>query len=145
MVACAVLAGVLHFLFLSAIVWMFIEAVLLFISVKNLTKIRSKQKEVLSWKYMTVIGYIISLTAVGVSTRLFPDGYVSKRTLVFKTLIQIVILGCPWILGFFTQDSKVLEILFLFLNSQQGTFIFLVHCVFNHEVSHLGVALPLQG
>ncbi|KAI4887046.1 hypothetical protein NFI96_019116, partial [Prochilodus magdalenae] len=187
-VACAVLAGVLHFLFLSAFVWMFIEAVLLFISVKNLTKIRSKQKEVLSWKYMTVIGYIIPLTVVGVSAGLFPDGYGSKqcwirrdrsfvwsflgpvyfilifnlilfiimiitlrttlaglnaehsqlkqmKTLVFKTLIQIVILGCPWILGFFTQDSKVLEILFLFLNSQQGTFIFLVHCVFNHEVS----------
>ncbi|KAI4887043.1 hypothetical protein NFI96_003210 [Prochilodus magdalenae] len=133
-VVCAVLAGVLHFLYLSAFVWMFIEAVLLFISLKNLTNIRSKQIKVLSWKYMTVIGYLISLSVVGVSAGLFPDGYGSKRTLVFKIPIQIVILGCPWIVGFFTQDSKVLEIIFLFLNSQQGTFIFLVYCVFNHEV-----------
>ncbi|KAI4890193.1 hypothetical protein NFI96_031400 [Prochilodus magdalenae] len=185
--ACAVLAGVLHFLFLSAFVWMFIEAVLLFISVKNITKIRSQHKQLLSWKYMIVIGYIIPLVAVGVSVGLFPEGYGSQqcwiktdtdfvwsflgpvcliltinlilffaiiitlrsalggkngehsqlkqmRTLIFKTLIQIVILGCPWILGFFTQGSKVLEILFLFLNSQQGTFIFLVHCVLNQEV-----------
>ncbi|XP_036413141.1 adhesion G protein-coupled receptor L4-like [Colossoma macropomum] len=184
--ACAVLAGVLHFLFLSAFVWMFIEAVLLFLSVKNLTNIRSKQNKMLNWKYLTVIGYVIPLTVVGVSAGLVPDGYGSEqcwiktdrnfvwsflgpvcliltlnlilfiiiiiitlrntlaglntehskikeiKTLVFKTLI--VILGCPWILGFFVNGSKVLEIIFLFLNSQQGTFIFLVHCVFNHEV-----------
>ncbi|XP_036413130.1 putative adhesion G protein-coupled receptor E4P [Colossoma macropomum] len=163
---------------------MFNEGVLLFLSVKNLTKIRSKQKEVLSWKYLLVIGYVIPLTVVGVSVGLFPDGYGSEqcwiktdrnfmwsslgpvcfiltlnlilfmaiiitlrttmaglnsehskikeiKILVFKTLVQFVILGCPWILGFFTQGSKVLEIVFLFLNS-----IFLVHCVFNQEVSH---------
>ncbi|XP_036413133.1 adhesion G protein-coupled receptor E3-like [Colossoma macropomum] len=184
---CAAMAGVLHFLFLSAFVWMFFEAVLLLISVKNLTKIRSKQKEVLSWKYLIVIGYVIPLVVVGVSVGLFPDGYGSERCwiktdryfvwsflgpvcfiltfnliffffiiitlrttmtalnsdisqikqmriLVFKTLVQIVILGCPWILGFFVNGSKVLEIVFLFLNSQQGTFIFLVHCVLDQEV-----------
>uniref|UniRef100_A0A3B4DJ68 Adhesion G protein-coupled receptor E3-like n=1 Tax=Pygocentrus nattereri TaxID=42514 RepID=A0A3B4DJ68_PYGNA len=184
---CAVLAGVLHFLFLSAFVWMFFEAVLLLISVKNLKKIQSKQKEVLSWKCLIVIGYVIPLIVVGVSIGLFPDGYGSEqcwiktdrdfvwsflgpvcfiiifnliffimiiitlrktvaglnsefsqmkqmRILIFKTLIQIVILGCPWILGFFVNGSKVLGILFLFLNSQQGTFIFLVHCVLNQEI-----------
>jgi len=54
--------------------------------------------------------------------------------MAFKTLAQFVILGCSWILGFFTRDRKELEILFLILNSQQGTFIFLVYCVFNNEV-----------
>ncbi|KAL6482076.1 hypothetical protein MHYP_G00101560 [Metynnis hypsauchen] len=184
--ACIVLAGVLHFLFLSAFMWMFIEAVLLFISVKNLKKIRSKQKEVLSWKYLLVIGYVIPLTVVGVSVGLFAEGYGSEqcwiktdrdfvwsflgpvcfiltlnlilfmaiiitlrttmaglnsehskikeiKILLFKTLVQFVILGCPWVLGFFTKGSKVLEIIFLFLNSQQGTFIYLVHCVLNQE------------
>ncbi|KAL0202586.1 hypothetical protein M9458_000604, partial [Cirrhinus mrigala] len=53
--------------------------------------------------------------------------------MAFKTLAQFVVLGCPWILGFFTNDSKVLEILFLMLNSQQGTFIFLIYCVLNNE------------
>ncbi|XP_072513064.1 adhesion G protein-coupled receptor E3-like [Salminus brasiliensis] len=185
--ACAVLAGILHFLFLSAFVWMLIEAVLLFISVKNLTKIKSKQKEILGWKCLIVIGYIIPLVVVGVSVGLFPEGYGSPqcwikmernfmwsflgpvcfilvfnlvlfiiiiltlrstlaglnsdlsqikeiKILVFKTLVQSAILGCPWILGFFTNGSEVLEILFLFLNSQQGTFIFLVYCVLNQEV-----------
>ncbi|XP_066518205.1 adhesion G protein-coupled receptor E3-like [Hoplias malabaricus] len=184
---CAVMAGVLHFLFLSAFVWMFIEAVMLFISVKNIMKIRSKQEEVLGWRCLTVIGYVIPLVVVGVSVGLYPDGYGSDqcwiktdrdfvwsflgpvcliltlnfiifitviiilrtalsklssersqikqmRVLVFKTLIQIIILGGPWILGFFVDGSNVLAIVFLFLNSQQGTFIFLVHCALNYEV-----------
>ncbi|KAI4895561.1 hypothetical protein NFI96_017191, partial [Prochilodus magdalenae] len=189
-VVCAVVAGVLHFLYLSAFLWMFIEAVLLFISVKNLTKIRSKQTGLLNRKYLIVIGYAVPLIVVGVSAGLVHGGYGSEKcwikadthfvwsflgpvcciltlnliififiiislratlarqprdhsqskrmkTIVFKTLVQFVILGCPWILGFFTKDNKVLEIVFLCLNSQQGTFIFLVHCVLNQEVSHL--------
>ncbi|XP_036412960.1 adhesion G protein-coupled receptor E3-like [Colossoma macropomum] len=191
---CAVLAGVLHFLFLSAFVWMFIEAVLLFIAVKNLTKIRSKQKEVLSWKYLIAIGYVIPLTVVGVSVGLFPDGYGSKecwlktdkgflwsflgpicfilsanmilffvilfivistlksmksellrirqaksdqrlfKSVILKTMVQFYIVGCSWILGFFPNYNKVLDMLFLFFNSQQGTFIFLIHCALNQEV-----------
>ncbi|XP_037399274.1 adhesion G protein-coupled receptor E3-like isoform X2 [Pygocentrus nattereri] len=181
---CAAMAGVLHYLFLSAFVWMFIEAFLLFLFVKNMTKIRSK-KDVLSWKYLIVIGYVIPLAVVGVSVGLFPGGYGSEkcwiqknftwsflgpvcvilasnivlfcviivmlkyalaglnnqvsqfrqtRILVFKTIVQFIVLGCSWILGFFSEGSKVLEIVFLFLNSQQGTFIFLVHCVLNQKV-----------
>jgi len=63
------------------------------------------------------------------------------RTMTFKTLAQFVVLGCSWILGFFTNGRKELEILFLILNSQQGTFIFLVYCVLNNEVRH-HVTLP---
>ncbi|XP_072513779.1 adhesion G protein-coupled receptor E3-like isoform X2 [Salminus brasiliensis] len=184
-VVCAVLAGVLHFLFLSAFVWMSIEAVLLFISVKNLSRL--SKKEVLGWKPLTAAGYTIALVVVGVSAGVASGGYGSKqcwlkkekyytwsflgpvcfmlasnvilfslianslrssltrlnsqvsqikqtRIVVFKTVVQFFILGCPWILGFFTDCSKVLLILFVFLNSQQGTFIFLIHCVLNKEV-----------
>ncbi|XP_066516705.1 adhesion G protein-coupled receptor E3-like [Hoplias malabaricus] len=184
---CAAMAGVLHFLFLSAFVWMFIEAVLLFIYVRNLTKIRINKGEILSWKYLIVIGYIIPLVVVGVTVGLFPDAYGSEecwikkdkgftwsflgpvctiltsnlvlfgvmtillrctlrnlnkdvakfretKILIFKTFLQLIILGCSWILGFFIQRNEVLEIIFLCLNSQQGTFIFLVHCVLNQEV-----------
>ncbi|XP_041959431.1 uncharacterized protein LOC121718485 [Alosa sapidissima] len=56
------------------------------------------------------------------------------RMLVFKTLIQSFIVGLPWILGFFTESSQAVAMLFLALNSQQGTFIFLLHCVLNEEV-----------
>uniref|UniRef100_A0A8C1C8F1 Uncharacterized protein n=1 Tax=Cyprinus carpio carpio TaxID=630221 RepID=A0A8C1C8F1_CYPCA len=186
-VLCAVISGLLHFLFLSGFVWMFIEAVLLFICVKNLSQISSKKREVLSSGFLCVIGYLVALVVVCVSVGLVPEGYGSEdcwikmdkgffwsflgpvcvilaintilfirviislsstlrslnaevsqmkqtRIMVFKTLAQCVVLGCSWILGFFTNGSKVLEILFLILNSQQGTFIFLIYCVFNNEV-----------
>ncbi|KAF4118215.1 hypothetical protein G5714_000266 [Onychostoma macrolepis] len=186
-VSCAVISGLLHFLFLSGFVWMFIEAVLLFICVKNLSQISSKKREVLSSGFLCVIGYVVALGVVCVSIGLVPDGYGSEhcwikhdkgfiwsflgpvcailtmnmilfisiiitmnstltklnaevsqikqtKIMVFKTLVQFVVLGCPWILGFFTNGSKVLEILFLILNSQQGTFIFLIYCVLNNEV-----------
>ncbi|KAK7161118.1 hypothetical protein R3I94_003947 [Phoxinus phoxinus] len=186
-VLCDVISGVLHFLFLSGFVWMFIEAALLFICVKNLSQISSKKREVLSSGFMCVIGYTVALVVVAVSVGLFPEGYGSEhcwikidkgfiwsflgpvcvilalnmiffiniiislnsalkklntevsqmkqtKIMVFKTLAQFVILGCSWILGFFTNGSKELEILFLILNSQQGTFIFLVYCVLNNEI-----------
>ncbi|XP_067260251.1 adhesion G protein-coupled receptor E3-like [Chanodichthys erythropterus] len=186
-VSCVVISGVLHFLFLSGFVWMFIEAVLLFICVKNLSQISSKKREVLSSGFLCVIGYTVALVVVGVSVGLLPEGYGSEhcwinmdkgfiwsflgpvcvilalnmilficitirlnstlknlnaevsqmkqtKIMVFKTLAQFVVLGCSWILGFFTNGSKVLEILFLILNSQQGTFIFLVCCVLNNEI-----------
>ncbi|KAI7811047.1 putative EGF-like module-containing mucin-like hormone receptor-like 3 [Triplophysa rosa] len=186
-VLCGVLSGFLHFLFLSCFVWMFIEAVLLYICVKNLSQISSRQRAVLSSRFLIVIGYVIALVIVGVSVGLVPDGYGSDKCwikvekgfiwsflgpvcfilainsilfiriiislnstltkqnakvsrmketkiMVFKTLAQFVVLGCPWILGFFTKDSKMMEILFLILNSQQGTFIFLIYCLLNNEV-----------
>ncbi|XP_050958357.1 adhesion G protein-coupled receptor E1-like [Labeo rohita] len=186
-VLCAVISGLLHFFFLSGFVWMFIEAVMLFICVKNLSQISSKKREVLSSGILCVIGYLIALVVVGVSGGLVPNGYGSERCwikidkgfiwsflgpvcvilasntllfikivislnstlkslnvevsqmrqtkiMVFKTLAQFVVLGCSWILGFFTNSSKELKILFLILNSQQGTFIFLIYCVLNNEV-----------
>ncbi|XP_052463640.1 adhesion G protein-coupled receptor E3-like [Carassius gibelio] len=186
-VLCAVISGLLHFLFLSGFVWMFIEAVLLFICVKNLSQISFKKSEVLSSGFLCVIGYVVALVVVCVSVGLVPEGYGSEhcwlkmeknfiwsflgpvcfilalnmilfikilitlnsalknlnaevsqmkqtKILVFKTLAQFVVLGCSWILGFFTNDSKVLEILFLILNSQQGTFIFLIYGVLNNEI-----------
>ncbi|KAI2668926.1 Adhesion G protein-coupled receptor E1 [Labeo rohita] len=182
-VLCAVISGLLHFLFLSGFVWMFIEAVLLFICVKNLSQISSKKREVLSTGFLCVIGYLVALVVVCVSVGLVPEGYGSEqcwikmdkgfiwsflgpsnmilfikivislnltlknlnaevsqmkqtKVMAFKTLAQFVVLGCPWILGFFTNSNKMLEILFLILNSQQGTFIFLIYCVLNNEVRH---------
>ncbi|KAG9262770.1 adhesion G protein-coupled receptor E3-like [Astyanax mexicanus] len=191
---CAALAGVLHFLFLSAFVWMLIEAVLLFISVKNLTKLRSRQTELLSWRWLIIIGYIIPLVTVGVSVGLFSEGYGSEQcwlkrengflwsflgpvcvilainmllfimigvlmistlrklnnqmlqvkvttkdkrlveSVMVKTLLQFIIIGCFWTVGFFTESSEVVKILFMIVNSQQGTFIFLIHCVLNYEI-----------
>ncbi|XP_073716220.1 adhesion G protein-coupled receptor E3-like [Misgurnus anguillicaudatus] len=184
---CAVISGALHFFFLSCFVWMFIEAMLLFICVKNISQISSRQRAMLNKGFLIVIGYAIDFVIVGVSAGLVPEGYGSDkcwikeergfvwsflgpvyfilainmilfisiiislnltlknlnldvshrrqtRITIFKTLAQFMIFGCPWILGFFINNSKMMEILFLILNSQQGTFIFLVYCVLNNEV-----------
>nr|XP_029510385.1 adhesion G protein-coupled receptor E1-like [Oncorhynchus nerka] len=52
------------------------------------------------------------------------------RLIIFKILAQFVILGCTWVLGLF-QSTMVFKYLFIVLNSQQGTFLYIVHCLFN--------------
>ncbi|XP_036393857.1 adhesion G protein-coupled receptor E1-like [Megalops cyprinoides] len=184
---CAVISGVLHFLFLSSFVWMFLEALQLFLLVRNLQEVRVIQQEGIHWGFLLLIGYSIPCLVVGVSAGLVPEGYGNNqcwlqtdkgfrwsflgpvcfvlavnvilfitiigylrfalagrnkeisqlkdtRMMVVKILFQFIILGCPWIFGFFVNNSKVLEYLFLLITSQQGTFIFLVHCVFRKEV-----------
>ncbi|XDV16660.1 hypothetical protein PO909_016268, partial [Leuciscus waleckii] len=78
-VLCAVISGVLHFLFLSGFVWMFIEAVLLFICVKKLSQISSKRKGVLRSGFLCVIGYTVALVVVAVSAGVNPEGYGSEK------------------------------------------------------------------
>ncbi|XP_059401225.1 adhesion G protein-coupled receptor E1-like isoform X3 [Carassius carassius] len=130
-VLCAVISGLLHFLFLSGFVWMFIEAVLLYICVKNLSQISSKKSEL---NMILFIKIIITLNSALKNLNAEVSQMKQTKILVFKTLAQFVVLGCSWVLGFFTNDSKVLEIIFLILNSQQGTFIFLIYGVLNNEV-----------
>uniref|UniRef100_A0A3B4X5N5 Adhesion G protein-coupled receptor E2-like n=1 Tax=Seriola lalandi dorsalis TaxID=1841481 RepID=A0A3B4X5N5_SERLL len=55
------------------------------------------------------------------------------RLIVFKILAQFVILGCTWLLGLY-QTNLFFQVLFIILNSQQGTFLFIVHCLLNKEV-----------
>ncbi|XP_029998094.1 adhesion G protein-coupled receptor E2-like, partial [Sphaeramia orbicularis] len=55
------------------------------------------------------------------------------RLIVFKIVAQFVILGCTWILGLY-QTNLFFQVLFIILNSQQGTFLFIVHCLLNKEV-----------
>ncbi|XP_063065818.1 adhesion G protein-coupled receptor E3-like [Engraulis encrasicolus] len=182
---CKTLAGVLHYLFLSSFVWMFIEAVMLLLSVRKLRQVKPSERAWLQWKVSLPIGYGIPLVIVGVSAGVNPEGYgsekcwlvegftwsflgpvcfllvvntilfltiiaiiqstlkearsdVSKvkytRVLLFKLTVQFLILGCPWLLGMGASTSRVLEVLFLFLTSQQGTAIFLIHCLLNTEV-----------
>ncbi|XP_036392365.1 adhesion G protein-coupled receptor E1-like [Megalops cyprinoides] len=184
---CAVISGVLHFLFLSSFVWMFLEALQLFLLVRNLREVRIIQREGIHWGFLLLIGYGAPCLVVGVSAGVVPEGYGSDqcwlktdegfiwsflgpvcfllavnvilfttitgylwfalagrdkeisqlkdtRMMVVKILFQLIILGCSWMFGFFVNNSKVLEYLFLLITSQQGTFIFLVHCVFRKEV-----------
>ncbi|XP_055366983.1 adhesion G protein-coupled receptor E2-like [Betta splendens] len=55
------------------------------------------------------------------------------RLIMFKILAQFVILGCTWVLGLY-QTNIFFEVLFIILNSQQGTFLYIIHCLLNKEV-----------
>ncbi|KAG6920918.1 adhesion G protein-coupled receptor E2, partial [Chelydra serpentina] len=58
------------------------------------------------------------------------------RLLTFKAIAQLFILGCTWCLGLLQigPAAKVMEYLFNIVNSLQGAFIFLVHCLLNRQV-----------
>uniref|UniRef100_A0A8C6T7T8 Uncharacterized protein n=1 Tax=Neogobius melanostomus TaxID=47308 RepID=A0A8C6T7T8_9GOBI len=80
-------------------------------------------------------GPVIAILALNCS--LFCGTLWSLRTTIanmrmFKILAQFVILGCTWILGLY-QTNLFFRILFIVLNSQQGTFLYIVHCVLNKE------------
>uniref|UniRef100_A0A3P8NK86 Adhesion G protein-coupled receptor E8 n=1 Tax=Astatotilapia calliptera TaxID=8154 RepID=A0A3P8NK86_ASTCA len=59
-----------------------------------------------------------------------------SQLILFKILAQFVILGCTWILGLY-QTNLFFQVAFIVLNSQQGTFLYIVHCVLNKEVDSL--------
>uniref|UniRef100_A0A8B9MYR8 Uncharacterized protein n=1 Tax=Accipiter nisus TaxID=211598 RepID=A0A8B9MYR8_9AVES len=68
----------------------------------------------------------------------------SVRLMTFKALAHICILGCTWGLGFLQAQGDNIAVAFIFtiVNSLQGAFIFLVHCVLNRQVpwgGHPGV------
>lgn len=56
-------------------------------------------------------------------------------SVMFKSLAQFFILGCSWIILFIPTNNNLLYTVFEFISSQQGAFIFLVHCLLNQEVS----------
>ncbi|XP_075581248.1 putative adhesion G protein-coupled receptor E4P [Pelecanus crispus] len=60
----------------------------------------------------------------------------STRLMTFKALAHICILGCTWGLGLLQMQggSTVVAFIFTIVNSMQGAFIFLVHCVLNRQV-----------
>ncbi|KAK1153943.1 adhesion G protein-coupled receptor E1-like [Acipenser oxyrinchus oxyrinchus] len=186
-VLCAVIAGLLHYLFLASFAWMCLEGVQLYLQVRNLRHVRRSSKQTLRTGYLLLAGYGTPLLIVAVSAALFSDGYMNNEIcwlsfekefrwsflgpvalilavnmilfgaiiwtlqatlsqlnaevsslkesslLTFKALVQFWILGCSWFLGFFPQ-VEICRLLFIVLNSQQGTMIFIVYCLLNREV-----------
>ncbi|XP_058236664.1 adhesion G protein-coupled receptor E1-like [Hemibagrus wyckioides] len=63
-----------------------------------------------------------------------PDRTDMMMRVMFKSLAQFIILGCYGIFLYIPSKDGVLFNVFLFLNSQQGTFIFIVHCLLNQAV-----------
>ncbi|XP_025059775.1 adhesion G protein-coupled receptor E3-like [Alligator sinensis] len=188
--ACAVIAGFLHYLFLAAFTWMFLEGLHLILTVRNLKVVNYTSASRFKKRYMYPFGYGLPALVVAVSAAANPGGYgtgrncwisldggfqwifmgpvcaiillnltffiltlwvlrshlcslnadvstlKNHRLLTFKAIAQLFILGCTWSLGLFQVGpvAKVMAYVFTIINSLQGVFIFLVHCILNHQV-----------
>uniref|UniRef100_A0A8C0RND0 Adhesion G protein-coupled receptor E1 n=1 Tax=Canis lupus familiaris TaxID=9615 RepID=A0A8C0RND0_CANLF len=187
---CAIIAGFLHYLYLACFFWMLIEAVMLFLMVRNLKVVNYFSSRHIKMWYLCVFGYGIPGLVVAVSVGVQPQGYgmhnrcwlntetgfiwsflgpvctiivinsilltwtlcilrqklssvnaeVSKlkdnRLLTCKAFAQLFILGCSWVLGIFQIGSmaRIMAYLFTIINSLQGAFIFIIHCLLNRQV-----------
>ncbi|KAM9101772.1 adhesion G protein-coupled receptor E3-like [Sarcophilus harrisii] len=193
-IMCSIIAGGLHYLYLAAFTWMFLEGLHLFLTVRNLRVANYTSASRFKKRFMYPFGYGIPAVIVAVSAGIVPQGYGTKhycwlnlhrgfvwsfmgpvfiiilinlsfyfttlwilrdrlsslnkevstiqntRTLTIKALAQLFILGCSWSLGFFLIDSiaesirLIIAYAFTIINSLQGVYIFLVHCVLNRQV-----------
>nr|XP_042703471.1 adhesion G protein-coupled receptor E3-like isoform X1 [Chrysemys picta bellii] len=189
-VVCAVIAGLLHYLFLACFSWMFLEGLFLFLTVRNLKVVNYTSASRFKKRFMYPFGYGFPALVVAISAAVNPDGYgTSKhcwlsldrgfrwsflgpvcaiilinitfftvtlwilrnklsslnadvstvrdhRLLTFKAIAQLFILGCTWSLGLLQVGpaATVMAYLFTIVNSLQGAFIFLVHCLLNRQV-----------
>ncbi|XP_034647874.1 adhesion G protein-coupled receptor E3-like [Trachemys scripta elegans] len=189
-VACAVIAGLLHYLFLACFSWMLLEGLHLFLTVRNLKVVNYTSASRFKKRFMYPFGYGFPALVVAISAAVNPDGYgTSKhcwlslergfrwsflgpvcaiilinitfftvtlwilrnklsslnadvstvrdhRLLTFKAIAQLFILGCTWSLGLLQVGpaATVMAYLFTIVNSLQGAFIFLVHCLLNRQV-----------
>ncbi|XP_070604958.1 adhesion G protein-coupled receptor E3-like isoform X2 [Erythrolamprus reginae] len=61
---------------------------------------------------------------------------INTRSLMFKAMAHVFILGVTWCFGFFQYGNltKIMAYMFTIFNSIQGIFIFLVHCLLNQKV-----------
>ncbi|XP_036595915.1 adhesion G protein-coupled receptor E4-like [Trichosurus vulpecula] len=193
-ILCSIIAGGLHYLYLAAFTWMFLEGLHLFLTVRNLKVANYTSARQFKKRFTYPFGYGIPAVIVAVSAGSNYQHYGTEhycwlnvekgfiwsfigpvfiitlinlsfylttlwilrdrlsslnkevstiqntRTLTIKALAQLFILGCSWSLGFFMIDSiaeparSVIAYTFTIINSLQGLYIFLVHCVLSHQV-----------
>ncbi|XP_012941592.1 uncharacterized protein LOC101864474 isoform X2 [Aplysia californica] len=186
-ILCSIIAGVLHFLFLSAFAWMCLEGVQLYVM---LVEVFEQERSRLPWYYL--FGYGTPVIIVAVSAGVNYQGYgtdkhcwlstenhfiwsfvgpvlvvmlvnivmlgiaiyimcrhsnmsatMKERSKVTKfrawvkgAVVLMVLLGVTWLVGllFLNKHMVVMAYLFTILNSLQGLFIFLFHCIMNEKV-----------
>ncbi|XP_075758547.1 adhesion G protein-coupled receptor E3-like isoform X1 [Pelodiscus sinensis] len=189
-VACAVIAGLLHYLFLACFTWMFLEGLHLFLTVRNLKVVNYTSASRFKKRHMYPFGYGFPALIVAISAAVNPKGYGTSehcwlsldrgfrwsflgpvcaiilinvtffaltlwilrsslsslnadvstlrghRLMTFKAIAQLFILGCTWCLGLLHVGPAAMLMAYLFtvINSLQGAFIFLVHCLLNRQV-----------
>ncbi|XP_034270700.2 adhesion G protein-coupled receptor E3-like [Pantherophis guttatus] len=187
-IICSVIAGILKYLFLACFVWMFLEAVNLYLTVRNLTVANYSGASKYMKISMYLIGYGCPVLIVAISAAIKPGAFGTlyrcwlnpnfiwsfmgpvcviivvnlvffclilknlhkklsslnskissvrnTRSLIFKAIAHVIILGVTWCFGLFQYGpvEDIMAYLFTITNSVQGIFIFLVHCLLNQKV-----------
>ncbi|ELK06770.1 EGF-like module-containing mucin-like hormone receptor-like 3 [Pteropus alecto] len=136
-VLCAIIAGALHYLYLASFTWMLLEGLHLFLTARNLRVVNySSTNRLIKW-LMFPVGYGVPAVIVAISAGSRPHLYgTPDRMLTLKATAQLFILGCTWCLGILQVGpaARIMAYLFTIINSLQGFFIFLVYCLFSHQV-----------
>ncbi|XP_065435924.1 adhesion G protein-coupled receptor E3-like, partial [Chrysemys picta bellii] len=78
-VACAVIAGLLHYLFLACFSWMFLEGLHLFLTVRNLKVVNYTSASRFKKRFMYPFGYGFPALVVAISAAVNPDGYGTSK------------------------------------------------------------------
>ncbi|XP_058031408.1 adhesion G protein-coupled receptor E3-like isoform X2 [Ahaetulla prasina] len=187
-VLCLIIAGILKYLFLACFVWMFLEAVNLYLIVRNLKVANYSGANKYMKISMYLIGYGCPVLIVAISAAVKPGAFgtlyhcwlnpefiwsfagpicviivvnivlfclilktlreklatlnseissvKNTRSLMFKAIAHVFILGVTWCFGFFQYGplEDIMAYMFTIFNSIQGIFIFLVHCLLNQKV-----------
>ncbi|XP_072104420.1 adhesion G protein-coupled receptor E3-like isoform X3 [Mobula birostris] len=184
-VVCAIIAGFLHYLFLTVFAWMCLEGIQLYLMV-----VKVFHTGCLGKRHMFPVGYGLPLLIVGISAAVVRKGYgtpehcwlsledhflwsflgpvcaiilinivfycitlgkLAKRMSTLKkdkpalkkirsftlaAFAQLILLGCTWIFGIFQfrKETIVMAYIFTIINSFQGMFIFILHCLLNKQV-----------
>lgn len=74
-VLCKVVAGGLHYLYLAAFTWMFLEGLHLFLTVRNLRVANYTSAGRFKKRFMYPVGYGVPAVIVAVSAAINPQGY----------------------------------------------------------------------
>lgn len=84
---CAIIAGFLHYLFLACFFWMLVEAVMLFLMVRNLKVVNYFSSRNIKMLHLCAFGYGLPVLVVMISAALQPRGYgMHNRWVSFSSL-----------------------------------------------------------
>ncbi|XP_072420378.1 adhesion G protein-coupled receptor E3-like [Chiloscyllium punctatum] len=78
-VVCALVAGCLHYFFLTVFAWMFLDALQVFIVCRHLTVTKFTHTYVIRRRYLYPSGYAVSALIVIISAAIRPYGYGSEK------------------------------------------------------------------